>query len=42
LDGSVHIKKNAERLVVASKGNGLEVDAEKTKYMAMSREQDAG
>ena len=42
LDGSVHIvKKNAEPLVVASKENGLEVDAEKTEYMAMSEEEDA-
>jgi hypothetical protein len=43
LGGSVHsIKKNAEDLVVASKGIGLEVDAEKTKYMVMSRNQNAG
>jgi hypothetical protein len=30
------IKKNAETLVVASKGNGLEVNADRTKYMVMS------
>ena len=43
LGGSVHtIKKNSEALVVASKENELEVNAEKTKYMVMSRYQDAG
>jgi len=37
LGGSVHtIKENAEALVVASKENGLEVNADKTKYMVMS------
>jgi hypothetical protein len=42
LDRSVHaIKKNTEALVVANK-IGLEVNAEKTKYMVMSREQNAG
>jgi hypothetical protein len=30
------IKKNAEGLVIASKETGLEVNAEKTKYMVMS------
>jgi hypothetical protein len=41
--GSVHaIKKNTEALVVASKEIGLEVNAEKTKYMVMSRAQNAG
>ena len=35
--GSIHtIKKHAETLVVASKDIGLEVNADKTKYMAMS------
>ena len=43
LGGSVHtIKKNAESLVVASKENGLEVNADKTNYLVMSRDQDAG
>jgi hypothetical protein len=36
------IKENAETLAVASKENGLEVNADKTKYMAMSRDQTAG
>jgi len=37
LRGRVHtIKENAEALVVASKGIGLEVNAVKTKYMVMS------
>ena len=43
LGGSVHtIKKTAEALVFASKENGLEVDADETKYMVMSRDQNAG
>jgi hypothetical protein len=43
LGGSVHaIKKNTEALVVASKEIGLEVNAEKTKYMVMSRNQNSG
>ena len=43
LGGSVHtMNKNAEALVVASKENGLEVNADKTKYMIMSRDQNAG
>ena len=43
LDGSGHtIKKNTEALVVASKETGLEVNANKTKYMVMSRDQNAG
>jgi len=33
------IKENREALVVASKENGLQVNADKTKYMVMSREQ---
>ena len=37
--GSVHtVKKNIEALVVASKEIGLEVNADKTKYMVMSRD----
>jgi len=43
LGGSVHtVKENAEALVVASKEIGLEVNADKTKYVVMSRDQDAG
>jgi hypothetical protein len=43
LGGSVHsIKKNAEDLVTSSKEIGLEVNAEKTKYAVMSRNQNAG
>jgi hypothetical protein len=43
LGGSVHaIKKNTEAVVVASKEIGLEVNAEKTKYMVMSCNQNAG
>jgi len=42
LGGSVHaIKKNTEALVVASKQNELEVNADRSKYMVMSREQNA-
>ena len=36
------IKKNTEVLVIASKESGLEVNADKTKYVVMSRDQDAG
>jgi hypothetical protein len=43
LGGSVHtVKENAETLVVATKGIGLEVNADKAKYMIMSRDQNAG
>jgi hypothetical protein len=43
LGGCVHaITKNTEALVVASKEIGLEVNAEKTKYMVMSRNPNAG
>jgi hypothetical protein len=43
LGGSVHaIKKNTEALLVASKEIGLEVKAEKSKYMVMPRIQNAG
>jgi len=43
LGRSVHtIKKNAEASVVTSKETGLEVNAEKTKYLVMSRDQNAG
>jgi hypothetical protein len=36
------VKKNTEALLHASKEVGLEVNAEKTKYMFMSRHQTAG
>jgi hypothetical protein len=43
MGGSVHaIKENTEALVVASKEIGLEVNAEKTKYIVMARNQNAG
>jgi hypothetical protein len=43
LGGSVHtVKENAETLLVASKEIGLKVNGDKNKYMAMSREQNAG
>jgi hypothetical protein len=43
MDGSVHnIKENAEALIVACKETGLEVNADMTKYMVMSRDQNAG
>jgi hypothetical protein len=43
LGGIVHnIKKSRESLLVASKEIGLEVNAEKTKYMVMYRDQNAG
>ena len=43
LGGSVHtIKENTGALVVASKQIRLEVNADKTKYMVMFRDQNAG
>jgi hypothetical protein len=43
LGGRVHIvTENAEALVVASEENGLEANADKTKYMVMSRDRNAG
>jgi hypothetical protein len=39
LGGSVHtVKENAEALILASMESGLEVSADKTKYMFMSRD----
>jgi len=39
LGRSIHtIKKNTEALVVASKETGLQVNAEETKYVVMSRD----
>jgi len=41
--GSVHtVKENGEAVVVATKEIELEVNADKTKYMIMSRDQNAG
>ena len=43
LGGGTHtLKENAEALVAATKENGLKVSADKTKYMVMSRDQNAG
>ena len=43
LGGSVHtVKKNKETLAAAFKETGLEINADKNKYMVMSREQNAG
>ena len=43
LGDSVHsVKENVEAFVVANKKNGLDVNADKTKYMVMSRDQNAG
>jgi len=43
MGGSVHtIKENSEALIVASKEIGLEVNVDKTMYMVMSRDQNAG
>jgi hypothetical protein len=36
------INKNTDALLVVSKKIGLEVNADKTKYMFMSRDQNAG
>ena len=42
LGGSVHtIKKNTEILVDADKEIGLEVEVDRTKYMVVSRDQNA-
>jgi hypothetical protein len=42
LGRSIHtVKENAEALIVASKETGLEVTADKSKYMVMSQDQDA-
>jgi len=39
LAGSIHaLKENAEALVAATRENGLEGSADKTKYMVMSRD----
>jgi hypothetical protein len=41
--GSIHtLKENTEVLVTATREIGLEISADKTKYMVMSRDQNAG
>jgi hypothetical protein len=41
--GSIHIvRKNIEALLVSSKEASLEINADKTKYMVLSRDQHAG
>ena len=43
LGGSAHtVKENVEALLVAPKETGLEVNANKTKYVAMSRYRNTG
>ena len=43
MGGGVHtVKENAEALIVANKETGLEVNADKTRYMVMFRDQNAG
>ena len=43
LGGSVHtIKRNTSSLIAASKETGLEVNADKTTYMVMFRDHNAG
>jgi len=43
LGGSIHtLKENAEALVAATRKIGLEISADKTKYLVMSRDQNAG
>jgi len=43
LGGSIHaVKENAEALAVAAKEIGLEVNADETKCMVTSRDQNAG
>ena len=43
LGGGIHtLKENAEALVAATREIGLEVSADKTKYMVMSRDQNVG
>jgi hypothetical protein len=43
LGGSIYIiQEKAEALVIASKETGIGVNADKTKYMVMSRDQNTG
>jgi hypothetical protein len=42
LGGNLHaIKKNAEAFAVACKENGLEVNADKTRYLVLCRDKNA-
>ena len=39
ITGNIHtLKENAEALVAATRENGLEISANKSKYMVMSRD----
>jgi len=43
LGGTVNaMKEKAEALIMASKLTGVEINADKTKYIIMSRDQNAG
>ena len=43
MGGSIRtVKKNAEALVPARKETGLDVEADKSEFMVMSRDQNAG
>ena len=43
LGGGIHtLKENAEALVAATRETGLEISADKTKYMVVSRDQNVG
>jgi len=43
MGGTTHtLKENAEALVAATRETGLEICADKTKYMVMSQDQNAG
>jgi len=43
MGGSIHtIKKNTDALVVVSEDSGLEVNTDKTLYMVISQDQNAG
>jgi len=43
LGGSIHtLKENTEALVAATREVGMEISADKTKYMVISQDQNAG
>jgi len=42
LEGSVHTIKNTDASVVASKETVLAINVDKTKYVAMARDENAG